>query len=108
MTIRQYIKKVKGICDYFDETEQCGADCPMFKYDCGLPKENKMIAPCIEFVEQFEIPKTVNSDNAIQQIVFCKDCIYRNTADCTAKHERADLDFCSKGRTDKETQEAAV
>ncbi len=30
-------------------------------------------------------------------VVRCKDCQYRYTANCNAKHERADMDYCSNG-----------
>ena len=31
------------------------------------------------------------------EVVRCKDCAYRYTKNCNAKHERADKDFCSSG-----------
>lgn len=31
------------------------------------------------------------------EAVRCKDCEYRHTANCSAKHERADMDYCSHG-----------
>lgn len=33
-----------------------------------------------------------------KEVVWCKDCEYRYTKNCKAKHERADLDFCSSGK----------
>lgn len=31
------------------------------------------------------------------EVVRCKDCQYRYTINCNAKHEIADMDFCSHG-----------
>ena len=31
------------------------------------------------------------------EVVRCKNCAYRYTKNCNAKHERADMDFCSSG-----------
>lgn len=31
------------------------------------------------------------------EVVRCKDCAYRYTKYCNAKHERADMDYCSSG-----------
>ena len=31
------------------------------------------------------------------EVVRCKDCQYRNTISCNAKHERSDMDYCSHG-----------
>ena len=31
------------------------------------------------------------------EVVRCKDCQYRNTISCSAKHERSDMDYCSHG-----------
>ena len=31
------------------------------------------------------------------EVVRCKDCAKRYTKNCNAKHERADMDFCSSG-----------
>lgn len=33
----------------------------------------------------------------VVDVVRCKDCAYRYTKACGAKHERADMDFCSHG-----------
>ena len=33
----------------------------------------------------------------VVEVVRCKDCMYRNTISCNAKHERSDMDFCSHG-----------
>jgi hypothetical protein len=33
----------------------------------------------------------------VVEVVRCKDCAYRYTISCNAKHERADMDYCSSG-----------
>ena len=33
----------------------------------------------------------------VVEVVRCKDCAYRYTKYCNAKHERADMDYCSSG-----------
>ena len=33
----------------------------------------------------------------VVEVVRCEDCAKRYTKNCNAKHERADLDFCSSG-----------
>ena len=33
----------------------------------------------------------------VAEVVRCKNCAYRCTKNCNAKHERADMDFCSSG-----------
>ena len=33
----------------------------------------------------------------VEEVVRCKNCAYRYTKNCNAKHERADMDFCSSG-----------
>lgn len=38
----------------------------------------------------------VNAD-CPEEIVRCKDCVFRYTETCFAKHETADNDFCSCG-----------
>lgn len=32
------------------------------------------------------------------EVCRCKDCEYRYTKNCSAKHERADWDYCSHGK----------
>lgn len=31
------------------------------------------------------------------EVVRCKDCKFRYTSTCSARHERADMDYCSSG-----------
>ena len=40
------------------------------------------------------------------EVVFCKDCLKRNTSMCHAGHEQADTDYCSHGeRRESEVSE---
>lgn len=41
-------------------------------------------------------PKFKNKADFVR-VVRCKDCAYRYTKYCNAKHERADMDYCSSG-----------
>lgn len=33
----------------------------------------------------------------VEEVVKCKDCKFRNSPTCFAKHETADLEYCSNG-----------
>ena len=100
MTAKQYLTKCIKICRQYSLIE-C-ADCPLGQYGCGTPRERKDIAGCIKVVEDFELSKARKEIQDVSEIVYCKDCIYRGTPECSAKHERADLDFCSRGTQKKQ------
>lgn len=53
-----------------------------------IDEETKMtVAECDNFKDKHNLVEAVR----------CKDCQYRYTANCNAKHERADMDYCSHG-----------
>lgn len=100
MTAKQYLAKCIKICE---QCEPNGCfDCPLVLYRCGTPGDYKDIADCIKAVEDFEPSKLQKTIQDISEIVYCKDCIHRGTPGCSAKHERANLDFCSRGTRKKQ------
>lgn len=61
----------------------------------ALRKQGKVIR---ETIENFPAADVV-------EVVRCKSCTYRYTQYCNAKHERADMDFCSHGRRKEESKD---
>lgn len=95
MTVKQYLEKCIKICQQYDGCDGCSLQ----PYSCGTPRDVGEIAECIKAVEDFDAEREkYKRIQDINDIVCCKDCIYRGTESCTAKHERADLDFCSRGK----------
>lgn len=96
MTAEQYLTKRIKICK---QSEPLGCrNCPLDPYGCGVPVRYGDIAGCVKLVEDFKPAEGKKPIQDVGEIVYCKDCMYRGTPECSAKHERADLDFCSKGR----------
>ena len=58
-------------------------------------KDKLRLSTIINEIEIAE--KGLNRTVAAVDIVLCKDCAYRYTEYCNAKHERADMDYCSAG-----------
>ena len=48
-------------------------------------------------LDEAEVVLMRTSTVDVVEVVRCKDCAYRYTKACGAKHERADMDFCSHG-----------
>lgn len=68
MEAKEYLEKVREICETYELAECCASDqCPLYQYDCGIPKEEKDIAEAVEFVKTFDL-KTMPG--------LCKVCGY--------------------------------
>lgn len=53
-------------------------------------------APSGKILSMMSIADVSTAD--VEEVVRCKDCVYRYSSYCNAKHERADMDFCSHGQ----------
>lgn len=81
------------------------AKCTKCGFECDLPEVKlKTLRHKPMKISKTTLTKATKAWNKradrMKHVVFCKDCIYRYTPYCSAKHEREDLDFCGKGRTD--------
>lgn len=51
---KEYLIKLKKICDDYEKKQMCGEGCPLLQFGCGLPKDDDKIDALIEAVEQYE------------------------------------------------------
>ncbi len=55
-----------------------------------------VMTPVMKIYNVIELVEDTPTADVVE-VVRCKDCAYRYTKSCNAKHERADMDFCSSG-----------
>ena len=53
MKANDYLLKINKICSEY-ENGNCGENCPLKKYECGIPKKDTEIANVIDMVEHYE------------------------------------------------------
>ena len=80
MEAMKYIKKCHEICKEYENKVKCD-DCPLFKYSCGLPRQD--IKKCVSCVAEY-VPKEYPLGK-------CEKCNYEFNSALVNEHQ---IKFC--------------
>ena len=96
MDAKEYLIKANKICEEYENTQNCNSNCPLNKYQCGLPKHDEDIDDSIELVEHYE--------EKIYPFGRCNSCGKEFNSELINEYGIANCPWCGekiKGRDDK-------